>query len=49
MLLPLLISVAPDFCVLALPGLVIERLLHGTVAPDGIASVPARWVTLSVA
>lgn len=36
-------------CVLALPGLVMERLLHATVAPYGMASAPARWVTLSVA
>lgn len=49
-LLPLPIAVVfGALCVLALPGLVVERLLHGTMVPDGIASVPARSVTLSVA
>lgn len=49
-LLPLAISTALGAaCVLVLPGLCIERLLHGHFLPYGAASAPARCMTLSVA
>jgi len=48
-LLPLPISAAfGAACVLAFPGLCVERLLHGQSLPYGAASAPARWITLSV-
>lgn len=49
-LLPLWASGAfGALCILALPGLCIERALSGEPAPDGVAEAPARWLTFSVA
>jgi hypothetical protein len=49
MLPPFLSDALGAICVLALPGLCIERVLSGTPAPDGAAAAPARWLTFSVA
>ena len=47
---PLAISaVLGALCVVALPGLCVERLLYGTSLPFGAGAAPARWLTLSTA
>lgn len=48
--LPLPASAAvAALCILALPGVCIERLLSGGPTPYGAGSAPARWLTFSVA